>query len=1346
MSGKSYLLNKNFHKHNYFDAFKYIVPGYMYEDDRAHSPKADDLADVIINSHLDIANNIASIINVSSVAGGSSEDVNTLSGITPYFVKQNNLTNITTQDFEDNILLPLTNKRFGEFTTIESFSSFVDETLIPATQLNNPKSLATSTPAQVHNYLVTNNSWLYFLNTTGTYYDPSSYVSDLIVNKLFKGKKVNTSDGIQGVTEYIYRNELTDYYPDEYFASGARADLSGTQQLDKLKTWIDILYSPLFADNSDFRVRDKFQVFSDSRIKTARKVEDGPFVRFLRALSFLAYDVDNLSEQITTIYDLEDCPDDYLPLLAKLIGWDLFGTDPDKWRLQLRNATNIYKAVGTTRAVQFALNTVFPKDQFPVESNIVELWESYVPYIIYYALATESKFFKDYSTWTPNLASQMGVLGYTTSSMDDNISRAVDRILYETYVEFSGAGSFNIPNIEDGFFYRGNLNAIPPYEEYPYYVNVELSKRMIDFIADRLTCFGVRNQFALDVSGYLTQYGLDSNDEPRDGSWLLFTSGYNNPPNFSAMVTGSNSKNSKYISLWSGKSSHFKLSLNASDYDFTKKGLITTDTGDAVVIASNMVRKFAPAHSIPLVSLDVAGDVDNAHYNDNNYLPLAYPNLEENVVAANNNYWASGLYLGSYKRGHRSGSQQVLERKDTQSAVSPRILSASSIVDIPRRSSRRRSLKNAMPKHGYFDRTGFNMPSYLDMDGSLSATLAGGGGEIPLGYNPSSGGYTPVSSHVNLPPIWKQCEDLNSNNSYYGYAVNTTLPSRGKTFSLSSVYNDRGKLADIYAAMHRISEREKYVRVFNESGPPAIENEIRTLRAQGNLDQFSLEALENLIDQLNLLPDTFWTNAANNGSNLNLKGFSFPSSMGDYYNFEFGRDLHRLYRIYVEEFNQNSLSPRQLTLDGPTLFSHTYGPLLFNHDFESLYNDDGIGSIVTSSISDIKELKSGVLPFNSTSSFVAETASDMILENPEFVFSALVKGVELIHTSGAKGDEESSFSVFKVSKNAQKAGDDPYMFGRTFILNKSTVGAFPRVRMDISKGTLWDEGTYDLNNNFLLPNHDYEFNLDALVADNTGRNLGGRSIGVWIHTKPEGDNMWSFVPNKGWVQHSTTITRKQLTSDYGHLFTFPTSVKPVNNPERSEFKCLDVVAQEIKSPVTKLKQSDFRNYTIRFDTRNRELLEPREYKITYGDLHRKTQNYVVEFFMLPGDSESFVLFDKASIKDLTMKKLSERHTTGPKSNPLLELNVPHYKGVETRTEVTPEDLLAIFKYFNKLSGKGETVSPTSRDDTKSSTIMGTHGGSKLTYRFKTTWFNPSLQNETLNEIKIYEGGVDEGVN
>ena len=1306
MSGKSYLLNKNYHKHNYFDAFKYIVPGYVYEDDRDYASKADDLVDVIINSNISLANNISSVINVSSIEGTTSENLNNISGIAPYFVKQNNLTDITTQNFEDTILYQL-DKTFNDFETVESFSSYVVSTLLPATNLNNPADFSATDPSNSHNYLINNISWLYLLNTSGTSYDPSNYVADLMVNKLYKGEKVTTADGIKGLLEFVWKNGLTSYYPSEYFASGTRSDLSGVQQLDKLKTWVDVIYSPLFADNSDFRVRDKFDTFIDSNIQTTRKVEDGPFVRFLRAMSFLAYDVDNLSESLTTNYDLEDCPDEYLPLLAKLIGWDLFGADPDKWRLQLRNATQIYKAVGTKKAVQFALNTIFPKDKFPIQTSLVELWESYVPYVIYYALATESSYFEDFTTWTPQLALEMGVLGYSASSMDDNLKRATDRIILETFLEFPER--FNIPNQENGFFYRNEVHEIPPFEEYPYYVNVELSKEMIDFIADRLVCFGVTNQFAIDTSGYLTEYGLDSNDEPRDGSWLLFTSGYNDPPNFSDMVQEANSKKVDYLSLWSGKSSHFKLAVNASAYDFTRRGLITTDTGDAVVIASQMVRKFAPAHSIPLISLEISGSYDTATLDDPYHLPLLMLNLHEINAGANSNYWVSGLNINSYKRDVNTGGN-VVTREDTETIVSPALLNATQLGNLERRSSRRRSYQNIMPFHGYYDRTGFNMPTTFEMDETLSG--------LPLGLIPDKGTFVPVSSHINLPPVWDQCEGLTSKNSYNDYDVSNTMAARGRAFYASSVANDRGKLADIYASMHRVMEREKFERAYVEQGPPFIQNEIIRLQQQGA----PTEAIEDLLDQIVLLPDSTWSSIANQNSNLDVENYTFPANVNDYYNFEFGRDLHRLYRMYVEDFAQHKLTPAEIDIDGPNIISHTFGPLLYNHDFDLLGANRDISSILTSSIGDVRQLESGVSPFTDSESYVANGLNDMYVEDPELVYSSLVKGVELIHTRGIS--DGSVFSVFRVDSNAKKPGDDPYMFDRTFILTKAGEDSTPRVRMDISK---WNAGnTYPLNTNFLMPDHDFQLDLMALVGDNTGRSLGGREIGIWIHTKPEEGSMWSYTPEGEWLQHSAIPTRSNLLREYAHTFDYPSETKPPVDPLSNEFKCLDIVANQIISPVTKYRQEDFKDYTVKFNTRNRTLLEPREYKMEVGDLHRKNQQYVVEIFLVPGVDapDQFLVFDEVMIKDLTMKKMSERHLSGPKADPLLELNVPSYKGTEYRTELTREELLMVFKYFNKLSGKNQTTSYASRDKDKTETIMGSEGGSRITYKYKEDWFGP----------------------
>jgi len=1314
MSGKSYLRNKNYHKYNYFDAFKYIIPGYMYEDDIDHTPKSDDLVDVIINSNIDLANNISSVIYVSSIDGTESENLDNISGITPFFVKQNKISDITSQEFSNNILDPM-GTSFRDFETVEAFSSYVVSTLLPAINLNSPVDFSSTDPSNSHNYLINNLSWVYLLNTTGTSYDPSNYAADLIVNKFYKGEPLTTADGIKGLMEHVWRNDLGDYYPSAYFSSGTSSDTSGTQQLDKLKTWIDVIYSPLFSDNSDFRVRDKFDTFIDNSIKTSRKIEDGPFARFLKSLSFLAYDIDNLTERLSTNYDIEDCPDEYLPLLAKLIGWDLFGTDAGRWRLQLRNAVQIYKAVGTKKSIQFALNTIFPKDQFPIQSSIVELWESYVPYLIYYSLATESTYFEDFTTWTPTLATKMGVKGYSTSNMDENLKRATDRIIYETYLEFSG--SFRIPNIENGFHYRDEIHDIPPFEEYPYYVNVELNKKMIDFIADRLVCFGVRNEFAIDVSGYMTEYGLDSNDEPRDGSWLLFTSGYNQAPNFSSIISESNSKHVDYLPMWSGKSSHFKLAVNASSYDFTRQGLITPDTGDAIEVAAQMTRKFSPAHSIPLISLQLS-DEDIVPLDDPYNLPLIMFNFVESNVVANNNHWVSGLNINSYKRGINTGGD-TLTRDETETNVSPRLTGATYLDDIPRRSGRRRTYQNVMPFNGYYDRTGFNMPTPFENDDSVSG--------LPLGYIPTKGVYVPVSSHVNLPDVWDQCEDLDSKNSYNNYAVSDTMPARGKEFYLSSVFNDRDQLPDIYATMHRIMERDHLATYKDNHGPPSIEREIEDLKKQQATPEV-VESLENLIDQLNLLPEWIWIGGANQYKNLKVSGYTFPSTADDYYDFEFGRDLQKFYRIYVDDFNQHRLTATQLTLDGPHLISHAFGPLLYNHDFNKLFESNLINNIVTSSITDVKELKSGIDPFTTASSYAATGADDMYIDQPELVFSSLVKGVELIHTSGI--EDESSFSVFRVTSDSFKEGDDLYMYDRTFIMTRGAQEATPRIRMDISK---WDAGSdYPLNTNFLLPDCEYSLDLQALVGDKTGRNLGGRSLGVWIHTKPEDGKMWTYNSDGQWIQHSALPSRSDLIQKYSHIFNYPSSTKPIN-PNSNEFKCLDFVAQEIPSPVTKYRKEDFINCNIRFNTNNPKLLETYDYKVNVGNLHRINQEYVVEVFLVPDNLnvEQFLVFDKVVMQNLTLKRMTERYIGGTKTHPLNQFKVQNYKASESRIDLSRKELLDIFKYFNKL-----TRNDASRDASITSTIMGTDGGSRLSYRHKLDWFAPTLISNTLDEVTI----------
>ena len=1313
MSGKTYLRNQNFFQRNYSEALKFILPGYLYEDDVSGTPKSDDLVDTIINNHIDIADNFSSILNVSAVSDSAFSSINTLEGIAPYFIKQNKLTNITTQSFEDKILSYF-DAKFKDFTSQDEFATYVDNTLLSAITLNNPDTTRFSTigdSSSIHNYLISNLSWMYFLNTSGASFSPSSYVKELLVSSLYLGKPVVTKDGINGLSEHVWKNASLAYYPSATFASGTRSDLSGTQQLDKLKTWNDVIYSPLFADSSDFRVRDKFETYVDSTLKSASKIEDGPFARLIRALSFLAFDINNDTEQISTLYDLDDCPDDYLPLVAQLIGWDLFGNNPERWRLQLRNAVSIYKAVGTKKAIQSTINSVFPKDSFPIQGRIAELWESYVPYLIYYSLATESPFYKDFSTWTPNLAASMNVEKYSTSSMDDNIRLSVDRILLEIIQQFPDNFPINswLSEFEGVFNYRGRDYSIPPFEEYPYYVNTELSEDMVSFITDRLACFGVRQDFALDVSSYITTKALSNDDEPKLGSWLIFTSGYNQPPNLDNLIRNLNDKNFDYASLWSGKSSHFKLVLDSSEFDFDKKNLDTTDSGDALHFATKAVNNFAPAHAIPLISLEISAAPDNLGF-EASCLPHVYLDSEELDVAAGDNHFASGIFLNTYKRGINT-TGNVIKRAATQSLVSPELVNVSSLGSVPRKSSRRRSYEKIMPFAGYHDRTGFNMPVSFGMDAS---GLSG----IPLGLNPSSQTFTPVSSIINLPPIWAQCENLNSANTYYEYDVSNTQNIRGKVGQFQQNKDrtiDRGQLPGIYAAMHRIGENKKQIKALIdlEASTSALNSYLDDLLLALSLvvTEFERSRLRGEIARIRGLLDGDVTSLVTSGTNANAVGYTFPESVNDYYNFEFGRDLHRLFRTYQENFRWHRLSPDIQDKDGANIFSHTFGPLLYNHDFEDLGSEQ---TLVATSFSATPSINVTSAPFTGTTSFAASSDSDMYLGTVERVSSGVLDSVELVLTSGL-GDNN-SFSIVRVPGSQRASFEDPFLFDNTFVLMRAGVGAATRVRFDISKYAA--DSTYPISNNFLSPDHNFEIDLRSLISRDSGTTLGGRGVGIWIHTKPENNKMWSFTPEGRWVQHSQLISRNEMLNEYSHINNIPSRANdPQSTNSTTNFQCLDQVSSVRTSPVIGLSSSSFDEFKVSFNTRNRDIRLPTEYQKEYNQLHRLNQNYVVEVFMTPGaQPDEFMLVDTVAIQDTTMNQLSRIFAAGTLNNPLCV--VEDFKKIcnEYRVDLTKQDLFDIFKHFNNIAGKNAATAYASRDKSKTATIMESEGGSRIDYR------------------------------
>ena len=723
--------------------------------------------------------------------------------------------------------------------------------------------------------------------------------------------------------------------------------------------------------------------------------------------------------------------------------------------------------------------------------------------------------------------------------------------------------------------------------------------------------------------------------------------------------------------------------FDAESFDFNKKGidLDQTDSGDAFMIASQITRSMAPAHSIPIVNLELSS-VDTLPLSVS-ALPLIVLDKTEIDAAATNNYFLSGLNLNSYKRGINPGGT-TLGRGATQTLVSPEIVAATLAPNIPRKSLRRRSYEKVMPFNGYYDRTGFNMPSTFAMASGL--TLSG----IPLGLIPSSCLYAPVTDHVNLPAIWSRCETLDSGNSYYEYDVSNTMPFRGQ--ASGAPRNDRCQLPDIYAAMHDIREHTKVMDASASYGPVSL----------------YVESASNAYQS--------YANSATEASGW------FPNTTEDYYNFSFGKDLHKLYTIYNSTFERHQMNERLQYLDGANLFSHTYGPILYNHDLEDVLRDS---SFLASSIDAITYFNPVSNLFSGVLSYVASDATDMYLDTFERVVSGAVTAVELIHTSGS--EVGNMFSVFKIDSKYKKASDDPYMFDNTFIISRSTIGGLPRVRFDMSKYEAPSD--HPIATNFLVPDHEQELKVKTLVTVGAN-NFGGRSVGLWIHTKPEGGKMWSYTDNEKWEQHDQLIGRQDVISNYSHVTILPLRSKEINPVFiPSSLECIDSAPYGYSyspcvTPVSRLRETDFEELSVKFNTSNRSLLLPHDYQKAFKQLHRKDQQYVVEVFMIPnGAVENFMLLDTVKLQDLTLKKMSEIFVNGKYKDP--QCIMPEVVGncAEYRHPLTKDRLRQIFRFFNNIAGKNSAEGLASRNGKATEAIMEVDGGSRLDYRYQSEWFN-----------------------
>ena len=1463
---------QKYFKRNYLEAIRQIVPDFYFEDEVAASGTHISYPNQLINSHILANKHQSTILPVSSLTYDHYlSAINTPSGFAKYFYKHYNPAQITPDDFQRNILFPLKTK-LSNYSTSQAFIDYVSGTLLPsipaiATGYHETDNLATLTVSAYANdssgtykYLANNLGWLYFLNREGPTdgFDPSAGLATLMTNTFWRGRSLVLEDVINIYQEYLWKNQpvwgiAEKIIPTNYVSGvdiSAVTWTSGTQLLDRLKTLNKVVYSPHYLDSPDTAVEDAFYTYLSTSTPTedgsliTTTEEAGPLTRFLEAMSFSIADRITEHNEIDVLYDIGKCPDEFLELLAELIGWKFIGADVDKWRVQLRNAVEIYKMKGTKRSIQILMDTLFSTGVFNVTTSdtIKELWESYIPDLMYYALATSSPAFVDFDVYTPELARQFGVPHYSASSMETNIKYTIDKILFDLTREFPNSfylggkpfpqlelvssstgeaytgpyhilppskGNTPIPrcNVQRGlfrpppnvpspchirvppppiflesqwpvfktgsragpdseflqlkydptfmFFYRDKVNLVPPYENRQYYTATKITENLLERIEYYLICYGVDKAFAKQVVTFCRNNLTASLDaDTVINSFLLFTKTKQYPPNYTTILRDSTKQRLvdpiKLLSLWNGKSSHFIMSFEASSFDWDGQALRST-TKYGIQKVLRVLDQVIPAHAIPkiLVSVsDVADTMDAIADKDcrewrPNFTDLGSSDITTNyaicAVDMESIAVANGIPPKRFKRGQVNNINDVLFASGVDDFIS-----------VPRNSLRRRSYHNLLPETKFFTRNGRNNPGSLEM--SSPSYYSSSIGYLPLGFIPSSLQFQSVAlrqnprgrgigkliDYDNLNAVWDICQNLLSPSSIFGYDVSNTFASRAKQIVATSdcnTYGRRGQLQEIIYTMNKIHNREKYLQASSI--------------VSGYLDEFGVINPNWPTSSTLIQPTDFsaWYNEKDidvvpSIANSLLNQESSDESLTYYEDFAFGSKVHKLYNVYNSSsyFSGHGLTNNYNLLGVPNFFSHTFGPLIYNSNFDIDGSTLGTsGYLAASAVTYEVDLSyyggSGVLSlsgvkgdYEGLGTYAASTAGDVFLAHPEFRNSNIVSAVELVDTSAPYTfGSHPIFSVFKLSRDDQsKYAYSSYLINNQIIkYHRSTNNdLFPRLRIKI------DNSNYNnKSRNFLEPNHEYEVTVKAHNLDVSNAEVGGLKLGLWVRTEPENDEVWSHVPAGAYdrcgilLDNWEPIRVADLSSANGiNLVSTKADYKPFHSKSLNsvigsgvgasmgagiiidsyDFRCWEPMLIESTlvgtnpQAIANAKERTRQDLTFRFTTENNRTIKPTaKYLDEFGKVHRTDQKYVLEFFV-PQSSKNaskFIVFEDISIKDLT------------------NYNNSVIKTKYGEAQLDSKDLKSVFRFFKDIS-----TGFASRNSAITSGTMEVSGGSRMNYR------------------------------
>ena len=663
-------------KANYIEVIKRILPDYYEQTDYNLFGSEEDLQYRVLGSILYLANNVSSLIGRPTTYNLQVSAFSSNESYVPYFVPFNGLTEVSPTTYETYVLAPF-GKRFSSFTNKQEFSDFLLTSALPHTQANYVSDFFASsfsatvdpnitTVSAVSNTLIDKLGWAYFQNTSGTIVDSnsmgvSSFLYSSLMENVYYGKNLKTSDGVQNLFKWMYRNAIgggsewagvrnkflpvpfnnTSAIYNPVDGQGGNLYASGAQLVSALDTLVSVWVNEDDPNSLYFRdiVNASLLGLDVSRMENA-----GPMSKMLKALAYGFYDVQTSIRDIQYLLDIEECPDEFLQYLGRYLGWTFFTDDPDKWRDQLRQAIFLYKAKGTRQAIANAVNMVIPSSVYnPVApvSGLQELWESYIPNLLYYTLKTETNlgkskkeyldFKREFNGALASSGIDFRVNNYDAHDPDKNLRFAVDAILQLLNEKYGYMDIGGIPyketafwesqkarGVTPGYRYRDAFLTIPPWEESRFYQNCGVGPNVDGFIQSVSSVLsraytqagcGVSTSAANSVAKYiLSSVGVKDEDGINEPGWgannnfRFMTSSLQLPFNYQEIIRGGDLESMSVFDYWNSKSSEVHTKLFASSIDFSSNSytnISNTKIGrKGIPTIVNIFRQFAPFHTL----------------------------------------------------------------------------------------------------------------------------------------------------------------------------------------------------------------------------------------------------------------------------------------------------------------------------------------------------------------------------------------------------------------------------------------------------------------------------------------------------------------------------------------------------------------------------------------------------------------------------------------------------------------------------------------------------------------------------------------------------------------------------